>query len=86
MICENPDRVTTGQKLEEIETEIAALELGEYLVKTADGRLAIRKMILDDIQRADAAGNAEEALKLKAVLHRFVDTHPENPKLLSGNA
>lgn len=60
-------------------TEIAALELGAYLVKTEDGRLAIKKMILDDINRAKTAGSEAEALKLKATLKHFIDTHPENP-------
>lgn len=66
-------------------TELAALELGAYLVKTEDGRLAIRKMILDDIDRARVAGSYAETLKLKATLKHFVDTHPENPGAKAAN-
>jgi hypothetical protein len=67
-------------------TELAALELGAYLVKTEDGRLAIKKMILDDIERALGAGSEAEALKLKATLKHYVDTHPENPNRADSDA
>lgn len=60
--------------------EMVALELGNYLVHTPDGRRRIRAMILDDIAEADMHGNAAHALVLKATLKHFIDTHPENPK------
>ncbi|PCH83201.1 MAG: hypothetical protein COB89_07015 [Piscirickettsiaceae bacterium] len=59
---------------------ILALELGHYLLKTDDGVPAIKRIILDDIDAAKAAGNFEHASKLKAVLHHFISTHPSNPK------
>ncbi len=58
---------------------IAALELAEYLVHSPDGRLRIKAMILDDIERTTQKGQSEEALKYKAILKHFIDTHPENP-------
>lgn len=61
--------------------EMIALELGNYLVQTSDGRRCIRRMILDDIASAEMHDNAVHALLLKATLKHFVDTHPENPKL-----
>ncbi len=59
-------------------TEIAALELSEYLVQRPDGVLVIKRMILDDIEEAKRANNRARELRLKAVLKHFVDTHPEN--------
>jgi len=60
--------------------EIVALELGTYLLHQPDGTLRIRAMILDDIAAAEAAGNRDRLLVLKATLKHFVDTHPDNPK------
>jgi hypothetical protein len=57
-------------------TEIAAAELGTYLVHSDDGIPMIKRMILDDIEEAERHGDADEALKLKAVLKHFIDTHP----------
>ena len=66
-------------------TALVALELGQYLVQTPDGQRAIRKMILDDIEAARSSGNAAAVLKLKATMRHFVDTHPDNPKLIASN-
>ena len=60
--------------------EIVALELGNYLLHQPDGVLRIRRMILDDIAEAEKTGHADRALVLKATLHHFIETHPENPK------
>ena len=66
--------------------ELVALELGQYLAQTADGQRAIRRMILDDIDAAEAANDYEKAIRLKATMKHFIDTHPDNPKLLAKNA
>ena len=66
--------------------ELIALELGQYLAQSADGQHAIRRMILDDVEAAEAAGDAEKVLRLKATMKHFIDTHPDNPKLLARNA
>lgn len=60
--------------------ELVALELGQYLVQSADGQLRIRRMILEDLDAAETAGHTEDALRLKATIKHFIDTHPENPK------
>ena len=52
--------------------EIAAAELGNYLSRSEDGRRAIKSMIGDDIQAAEARGERERVLALKVVLRHSV--------------
>ena len=59
--------------------EMAALEMGSYLVHTPKGVPMIKRIILDDIEDARRHGHPDKALKLKLVLKHFVDTHPDNP-------
>jgi hypothetical protein len=56
-------------------TEIAALELGNYLVHTPEGERRIKAMIVDDIDAARARVDVRHAALLKLVLKRFIDTH-----------
>lgn len=56
--------------------EIAAAELGNYLVHSPDGELCIRGMIREDIAWASAGGNRDRALALKLVLRNFIVSHP----------
>jgi hypothetical protein len=56
--------------------DIAAAEVGNYLVRSPDGELCIKAMIRDDIARAAIGGNRERALVLKMVLRHFVEQHP----------
>lgn len=58
--------------------EMAALELGSYLVHTDEGVPMIKRIILEDIDEERRRGDAEKVLQLKLVLKHFVDTHPEN--------
>ncbi len=60
--------------------EMAALELGSYLVHTAEGIPMIKRIILDDIEEARRRGHDQKALQLKLVLKHFVDTHPDAEK------
>lgn len=60
--------------------EMAALELGNYLVHTAEGIPMIKRIILDDIEEARRRGHDQKALQLKLVLKHFVDTHPDAEK------
>lgn len=55
--------------------EMAALELGTYLIRTADGGPRIRRMIIDDIERARAHGDRRHELVLMGVLRRFVQEY-----------
>ena len=59
--------------------EIIAVELGNYLVHTKAGVPMIRRMIVDDVYSARAAGDRARELKLKAVLRHFVDRHRPEP-------
>ena len=56
--------------------EIAATELGNYLVNSPDGEQCIKSMIRDDIAHAGACGNRERELALRLVLRNFVLQHP----------
>ena len=55
---------------------ILAAEIAQYLIQLPDGVVRIRRMILDDIADAKAHGHADEARRLKAVLHHFAHDHP----------
>ena len=56
--------------------EIAATELGNYLVRTPEGELRIKAMIRDDIGSAAACGDRLRALALKLVLRDYILQHP----------
>lgn len=55
--------------------EIVAAELGSYLVHSSEGVPMIKRIILDDIEKAKQQGNKERALHLRLVLKHFMDTH-----------
>lgn len=55
--------------------QMAAVELGNYLVSSKDGRVQIKRMILDDMQAARDHGDRAHLATLKLVLKHFVDTH-----------
>ena len=56
--------------------EIAAVELGNYLVHTPEGESRIKTIIRDDIADARARGDRSCELALKLVLRNFVLWHP----------
>ena len=56
--------------------EIVALELGNYLTKTEDGERRLKRILLDDIAEAGAAGDLERVTHLRQVLLHFIRTHP----------
>ena len=56
--------------------QIAAAELGNYLVRSIDGEWLIKAMIRDDITHAAASGNRERELGLKMVLRNYICSHP----------
>lgn len=57
--------------------EIVALELAQYLIRLPDGTVAIKRMIVEDIQHARESNNPEHAELLQNVLKHFIATHPE---------
>ena len=56
--------------------EIAAAELGNYLVHAPGGELRIKSMIRDDLAEARAGGDHARELALKLMLCRFIREHP----------
>jgi hypothetical protein len=56
--------------------EIAAGEMGNYLVRTAEGEMRIKAIIRDDIVDARARHDPAHELALKRVLRDFVLQHP----------
>jgi hypothetical protein len=56
--------------------EIAAAELGNYLVRTPEGEMRIKAIIRDDIAEACACGDRMRALGLKLMLRNFILRHP----------
>ena len=56
--------------------EIAAIELGNYLVHTPQGEMSIKSIIRDDIAEARANGDQSRELALKLMLRNFVLQHP----------
>ena len=55
--------------------EMAAVELGNYLVSTPGGQQRIKRMIVDDMQAARDHGDRRHVATLKLVLKHFVDNH-----------
>ena len=64
--------------------EIAAAELGNYLIHRPDGVPVIKRIILDDIEAARAAGNLKHALALRLVLRHFVGTYSKHTRAAGG--
>jgi DNA repair protein RadC len=55
--------------------EMAAVELGSYLVHTPDGEKRIKAMIMDDIAEAQRTGQMQRVLTLKLCLRHYVEHH-----------
>jgi S-ribosylhomocysteine lyase LuxS involved in autoinducer biosynthesis len=55
--------------------ELAALEMGNYLVHTTSGEKEIKRIILEDIVVAREAGDIKHAAVLKLVLRHFCKEH-----------
>ena len=56
--------------------EIAAAELGNYLLRTPDGELCLKSMICDDIIAARTKGDRQHELALRQLVRNFVLEHP----------
>jgi DNA repair protein RadC len=55
--------------------EMAAVELGNYLVNTPSGEKRIKAMIVDDIEVARRDGDARRVVTLKLCLKHFLEHH-----------
>jgi hypothetical protein len=56
--------------------EIAAAEIGSYLVRAPGGEMCIKSIIRDDLARARARRDRERELALLLVLLNFILQHP----------
>ena len=65
--------------------EMAALELGSYLVHTPEGVPMIKRIILEDIEDANRRGHVEKVLQLKLVL-KALCRHPSKRHRQQGPA
>jgi hypothetical protein len=57
--------------------EIVAVEMAQYLVHCPDGGRCLKRIILDDIEAAEARGDEAHAWKLRMVLRHFIRSHPD---------
>ncbi|MGB0664110.1 MAG: hypothetical protein ACPGMR_10030 [Pontibacterium sp.] len=57
-----------------------ALALGQYLI-THQGEQKIKKIILDDIEKAHRCGNHTREQLLQSALEHFVANHPDSKVL-----
>jgi len=55
---------------------IAAVEPGDYLVKSPQGEQRVKVMLRDDIADAAARGDRLRALALKSILRDYILKHP----------
>ena len=75
-LCELTEQEVLAIAHHEHVPEMAALELGNYLVHAPDGEMRIKSIIRDDIAEARVRGHRAEELALKLVLRNFVLQHP----------
>lgn len=55
--------------------QMAAVELGWYLVQTPEGERRIKRMIIEDMVNAREREDHAHAARLKLVLKHFVEEH-----------
>ncbi|MEQ8387677.1 MAG: hypothetical protein RIE22_03000 [Alphaproteobacteria bacterium] len=73
--CELNEEVIDAIAEHEGIPEMAAAELGNYLIQDENGAPKIRAMIIDDIRRARDHGNSHHEMVLLGVLARFVEAY-----------
>jgi DNA repair protein RadC len=56
--------------------EMAAAEMGNYLVQSPTGEVRLRAMIVDDIHEAEARNDTQRVLTLKLVCRQYLGQHP----------
>jgi hypothetical protein len=56
--------------------QLAAAELGNYLVRTPSGEICVKDMMRDDIAAATQRGDRGRVLALKLVIRDFIARHP----------
>ena len=58
-------------------SELEAMELGSLLLSTSKGRRRIKTMIADNLHQACHSGDPKHAAKLRRVLSKYVEAHPD---------
>ncbi|MEZ5934928.1 MAG: hypothetical protein R3F54_23945 [Alphaproteobacteria bacterium] len=74
-LCRLTDEEVAAVAEHEHLPDMLALELGDYLCRTADGELRVKRMIVDDIDAAKERGDLAHAAKLRLVLQHFLEHH-----------
>ncbi len=62
--------------------EIAAVEMGDYLLRTPEGEQRIRNILRDEIAEAAVAGDRGRERALKVTLRDFLLQHPAREEAL----
>ena len=75
-LCELSEEEVLAIARHEHIPEMAAVELGNYLVHTPEGEMRIKSIIRDDIARARQRGERHRELALRLLLRDFVLQHP----------
>jgi hypothetical protein len=55
---------------------MAAVQLGDYLMKTPEGELCLKTILREDIADAIASGDPIRTLALRAILREYILRHP----------
>ncbi|MCP4595024.1 hypothetical protein [Neptuniibacter sp.] len=71
-----PGEVSAIAEHEHVDS-IIAVAMGNYLVEH-EGEKLIKKIILDDIAKAERSGDEKHAEVLRKVMQHFIATHPDN--------
>lgn len=66
--------------------EMAAAELGSYLMQTTEGEMRVSAMIRDDIEHAHQMRDFRRAALLRCCLRHFLEHHPEAAGRKGGKA
>lgn len=74
-LCELTDEEIAVIARQKRTPELAAIELGRYLISSPNGPLRISSKIRDDIAAAEASGDILRAAKLKVALKYFMLIH-----------
>ena len=75
-MCDLTDDEVSAIAVHEHMDPMIAMALGQYLV-THSGEQKVRKILLEDIEKARRLGNTQKEATLRRVLEHFIATHPE---------
>lgn len=76
-MCECTEEEIQAIAMHEHVPDAVASELAAYMIHRPDGVPMIKKIIVEDIEMARAAGHEDQVEKLKLVLKHFIASHPE---------